>query len=75
MSYAKNRHKKDRKKDRTPEERAVANKIRNGVFPRHFFTKQEIGSNQLQRDKKGRLTWKIESTYKALTEKTDDPQS
>lgn len=67
MSYAKNNHKKARKRLRTEEERQVANKIRNGTFPRYFFTKQDIGSNQLQRDIKGHLTWKIESTYLVLT--------
>lgn len=68
MSYSKTQAKKRRKSERTPEERQVANKIRNGTFPRYFFLKQEAGSNQLQRGPEG-LTWKMESTYMALTAK------
>ena len=72
MSYLKNKNKKSRKKLRSEEERQVANKIRNGTFPRYFFTKTDIGESFLQRDKKGYLTWKIESAYKALTDKHDN---
>lgn len=69
MSYAKTSSKKARKRLRTEEERRVANLIRKGALPRYFFTKQDVGSTQLQRNAKGRLTWKIESTYIALTNK------
>ncbi len=57
---------KRRRAERTQEVKHLCNLIRRGVYPRYFFAKQEEGKNQLERDKKGKLTWRQIGTFKAL---------
>lgn len=66
MSTAKTRRKKEKRRHLSQEARSIINKIRSGIFPRYFFAKKEEGSGQLERDAKGKLTWRLISTYRAL---------
>lgn len=76
MSYSYNQRKKNKKRDRTAEEKSVASRIRKGIIPAQFFTK--TGDSKLERrpiklSSYGRtvskLTWNTKSTYKELTKK------
>lgn len=78
MSHAKHSRRRERKKARSPEAKSIATKIRRGIFPAFFLAKAAEGSNQLERDKKGRLTMRQIGTMKSLmtlpeVKKNEDP--
>lgn len=53
-------------KDQLDYERSVRNGIKNGKYPRYHFVKNE-DLTRLERNKKGKLTWKMVSTFNVLT--------
>lgn len=75
MSGAYRNNKKAVKAARTPEQKSIAQKIRNDLMPKSFFATD--GNSHLERDPKdrkqrrkgtiARLTWRMSGVYRELT--------
>ncbi len=73
MSQAREARRKERRKAKTPEQKALRNAIRNGKFPRFFLAKEVEGNNLLERAydpshpyRGPKLTWRQVGTFQAL---------
>ncbi len=68
MSLSAQTRRKARRKAETREAKSLRNLIRKGKMPTFFLAKAKEGNNQLERDAKGKLTWRQVGTFKALME-------
>lgn len=66
MSQAKQTARKERRRALSREVKMLRNNIRRGIMPAFHLAKQKGSADRLERDVKGKLTWRQVGTFKAL---------
>lgn len=66
MSQSKQAGRKERRRNQTREVKMLRNNIRRGILPAFHLAKQKGSGDRLERDSKGKLTWRQVGTFQAL---------